>query len=114
MARIKGGTHTTRQRKKILSRTKGYRFNLSKKKRAAREALYHAERHAFDHRRDKKGDFRRLWTTRINAAIRAHGMSYSVFIKALKDRGVAIDRKVLATLAKDKPEAFARVVKEVK
>lgn len=114
MARIKGGTRTTSTRRKILTRTKGYRLNLSKKKRAAREALYHAQLHAFDHRKDKKGDFRRLWTTRINAAARVHGMSYSKLIKALKDKGIAVDRKILATLAKEKPQAFDRVMEHVK
>lgn len=112
--RVKGGVTANRRRRSMLARVKGYRFDRSKKKRAAREALYHAQLHAFDHRKDKKGDFRRLWTTRINAAARTHGMSYSVFIKALKDKGVAVDRKILALLAKDNPESFKRVVEHVK
>ncbi len=103
-----------KRRRNILAAVKGYRFNRSKKKRDAREAIYHAQLHAFDHRRDKKGDFRRLWTTRINAAVRAHGMSYSVFIAALKRKGMMLDRKVLATLAKDRPAAFDRVMAQVK
>ena len=103
-----------KRRRNILSQVKGYRFDRSKKKRAAREAIFHAQTHAFDHRKDKKGDFRRLWITRINAALKAQGMQYSRFIKALSDKEIALDRKVLATLAKDRPEAFQRVVDQVK
>lgn len=114
MARVKGGVKQTKRRRNILSQTKGYRFARSKKVAAAREAIYHAQLHAFDHRKDKKGDFRSLWITRINAALEEHGMKYSRFVKALKDKGIAIDRKILATLAKDRPEAFARVVAKVK
>lgn len=103
-----------KRRRNILADVKGYRFDRSKKKRAAREAIFHAQLHAFDHRKDKKGDFRRLWTVRINAAVRQHGMSYSIFIKELKDKNITINRKVLALLAKDRPETFARVVEKVK
>lgn len=114
MARVKGGIQSNKRRRNILSQVKGYRFARSKKKRAAREAIYHAQLHAFAHRKDRKSDFRKLWITRINAAIRAHGMSYSRFVKALKDKGVALDRKVLALLAKERPEAFARIVEKIK
>ena len=102
-----------KRRRNILSQVKGYRFDRSKKKRAAREAIFHAQTHAFDHRKDKKGDFRRLWITRINAALQNHDLKYSRFIKLLADKEVKLDRKVLATLAKDRPEAFDRVVAEV-
>lgn len=112
MARVKGGKMAQKRRRNILDETKGYRHNLSKKKRAAREAIFHAQKHAFDHRRDKKGDFRSLWITRINAALMAHGIKYSRFIKQLKDKNIGLDRKVLATLAKDRPEAFNRVVEQ--
>ncbi len=114
MARVKGGVMANKRRKYILEQTKGYRFDRSKKKRAAREAIFHANLHAFDHRRDKKGDFRRLWITRINAALRPYEMKYSRFIKALADKNIKLDRKVLATLAKDRPEAFKAVVEAVK
>lgn len=114
MARVKGGVTANKRRKYILEQTKGYRFGRSKKKREAREAIFHANLHAFDHRRDKKGDFRRLWITRINAALRPFDMKYSRFIKALADKNITLDRKVLATLAKDRPEAFAKVVEAVK
>ncbi|MEM9336430.1 MAG: 50S ribosomal protein L20 [Patescibacteria group bacterium] len=114
MARVKGGASAMKRRRTILSQVKGYRFARSKKTRAAREAIYHAQLHAFAHRKDKKNDFRQLWITRINAALMAHGMKYSRFIKAMKDKQIGLDRKVLATLAKDRPEAFARVVEQVK
>lgn len=114
MARVKGGVPAAKRRRNILSKVKGYRFARGKKVRAAREAIYHAELHSFDHRKDKKGDFRRLWTTRINAAARAHGITYSTLIKKLKDAKIEIDRKVLATLAKDRPTAFNRIIEKVK
>ncbi len=114
MARVKGGLMAQKRRRNILEQVKGYRFGRSKKKRQAREAIYHAQLHAFDHRKDKKGDFRRLWISRINAALQTEGMKYSRFIKALKDKGVALDRKILATLAKDRPDAFKRIVDQVK
>ena len=114
MARVKGGVAANKRRKYILEQTKGYRFDRSNKKRAAREAIFHANLHAFDHRKDKKGDFRRLFITRINAGLRPFQMKYSRFIKALKDKNIELDRKVLATLAKDRPDAFAKVVEAVK
>lgn len=102
-----------KRRRNILDEVKGYRQQRSKKKRVAREAIYHAQLHAFNHRKDKKGDFRRLWTVRINAALMGYGLKYSRFIKLLKDKGIELDRKVLAELALERPEAFGRVVKEV-
>lgn len=114
MARVKGGATANKRRKKILEQVKGYRFGRSTKKREAREAIYHAQLHAFAHRRDKKNVFRQLWITRINAVLKNQGMQYSRFIKAMADKGFALDRKVLATLAKDRPEAFQRVVDQVK
>ena len=103
-----------KRRRNILSQVKGYRFGRSKKKRQAREAIYHAETYAFAHRKDKKNDFRRLWITRINAVLKAQGLQYSRFVKILKDKGIVLDRKVMATLAKDKPESFQRLVDQVK
>jgi len=114
MARVKGGLMAQKRRRNILAQVKGYRFGRSKKKRQAREAIYHAQLHAFDHRKDKKGDFRRLWTTRINATLQSFDMKYSRFIKALSDKKIGLNRKVLAELAKDRPESFARVVEQVK
>ena len=99
-----------KRRRNILSQVKGYRFGRSTKKKQAREAIYHAQLYAFDHRKNKKGDFRRLWITRMNAALKAQGLQYSRFIKVLADKEIKLDRKVLGTLAKDQPESFQRVV----
>ena len=99
-----------KRRRNILDEVKGYRQQRSKKKRVAREAIYHAQLHAFNHRKDKKGDFRRLWTVRINAALMGYGLKYSRFIKMLKDKNIELDRKVLSTIAVESPEAFNRVV----
>lgn len=113
MSRVKRGTIANKRRRKILKLAKGYRFARSRKERAAREALHHAGNHAFAHRKDKKSNFRRLWTTRINAAVRAQGMSYSRFINALKKKGIEINRKMLADMAANNPETFGRIVKSV-
>lgn len=104
----------SKRRKNILSQVKGYRFARSKKTKAAREAIFHAHLHAFAHRKDKKNDFRRLWIARINAALQPFDLKYSRFIKALSDKNIDLDRKVLATLANERPEAFAKVVDAVK
>ena len=114
MSRVKGGLMAQKRRRNILEQVKGYRFGRSKKKRQAIEAIHHSQLHSFAHRKDKKNDFRQLWIVRINAALMAHGLKYSRFIKALKDKGIAIDRKILATLAKDRPESFQRIVDQVK
>lgn len=103
-----------KRRRNILAQTKGYRFGRSTKERVAKEAIRKAGSHAFRHRRAKKQEFRNLWTLRINAAVRPLGFSYSRFIDALKKKDVALDRKVLSTLAKDHPETFARLVEQVK
>ncbi len=114
MVRIKGGTSTNKSRRNILARVKGYRFGRSTKKRMAYDAIYHAGNHAFAHRRDKKGDFRRLWTIRINAAVRPLGLSYSRFIDALHKKSFSINRKMLQDIAQNNPEVFERIVAQVK
>ena len=114
MSRVKGGVMASKRRRNILEQVKGYRFGRSKKKRQAREAIYHAQLHAFAHRKDKKNDFRRLWITRINAALQTHEIKYSRFIKMLSDKSIKVDLKILATLAKELPEAFSRFVENVK
>jgi len=114
MSRVKGGLMAQKRRRNILEQVKGYRFARSKKTRAAREAIYHAQLHSFAHRKDKKNDFRRLWITRINAALMPFDIKYSRFIKALSDKNIGLDRKILGTLAKDRPESFARVVEATK
>lgn len=114
MSRVKRGVQKNKRRKNILAQTKGYRFDRSRKERVAKEAIHHAGVHAFRHRRTKKREFRYLWTIRINAAAREGGMSYSRFIDALKKNNIALDRKSLSALAKDHPEVFVRLTKQLK
>ena len=108
MARVKRGTTSLKTRRNVLKQVKGYRFGRSTKERQAREAIAHAGMHAYDHRRDKKGDFRRLWNIRINAAVRPFKFSYSTFIHALN-----INRKMLSEIADKHPDSFERIVKRV-
>lgn len=113
MARVKKGVNALKTRRNILRQAKGYRFARSKKERAAYEALVHAGAYAFAHRRDKKGDFRRLWNVIINGAVRVHNLSYSKFMGTLKKKGILLDRKILAALAEHSPATFARIVKKI-
>ena len=113
MTRVKRGVTKNKRRKNILTQTKGFRFGRSTKEAQAKEALAHAGTYSFAHRKDKKADARRLWQVRINAAIRPFGMSYSKFIDALKKKNIAVDRKILSTIAKDSPESFERIVKSL-
>jgi|SRR3989338_8684559 len=114
MSRVKGGVMAQKRRKNILARAKGYRGVRSKKERYAHEALLHAGKYAFAHRRDKKNDFRSLWIVRLNAAVRDNGhVSYSTFINKLKKSGIELDRKVLAQFASDHPAIFSRIAQKV-
>ena len=110
MVRVKRGIISLKKRRSLLKKAKGYRWGRSKKERQAREAVLHAGRHAFAHRRRKKGDFRRLWNIRINAALRPHNISYSVFIHRLKEKNTLLDRKVLSDIAKNREDTFTRIV----
>jgi large subunit ribosomal protein L20 len=103
-----------KRRAKVLKYTKGFRWGRKSKERAAKEALLHAWTHAFQGRKEKKRNFRRLWNVKINAAVRAEGLTYSRFISALKKKGVGLDRKILADLAEHEPEVFKKVVAFVK
>jgi large subunit ribosomal protein L20 len=114
MARVKRGTTSLKRRKNILAQVKGYRFGRSKKERMAKDAIFHAGASAFRDRKRKKRLARQLFTLRINAAGRERGFSYSKLIGALKKKNIALDRKSLATLAKDHPEAFARLTAHLK
>ncbi len=114
MARVKRGTTSLKTRRNVLKRVKGYNFGRSTKERQAREAIAHAGNHAFSHRRKKKGDFRQLWTVKLNAALRPLGFTYSKFIDVLKKKDVQLDRKVLSQIAHEHPETFKRVVEHVK
>ncbi|PIR85185.1 50S ribosomal protein L20 [Candidatus Kaiserbacteria bacterium CG10_big_fil_rev_8_21_14_0_10_45_20] len=114
MARVKGGPKAIKRRKNILSMTKGYRFARSKKKKAAKEAIVHAGKYAFRDRKAKKRVMRSDAIISVNAGVRALGFkNYSTFIDTLKKAGIALNRKVLADLAKENPDAFERLVKKV-
>lgn len=114
MTRVKRGVLKTKTRKNILKMTKGYRLNRRNKEAAAIDAMMHAGANAFAHRRDKKGDFRRLWNVRINAILRENGSTYSKFIGALKKKNIQLDRKVLSSLAQENPETFKKILAQVK
>jgi len=114
MARVKRGKTARKRRKRLLKYAKGFRWGRKSKYRQAKEALLHAFTYAFRDRRAKKREFRRLWQTQIGAACRQHGLSYNKFIHSLKEKKIALDRKSLATLAKDYPEIFEKIVEEVK
>ena len=107
MARVKRSVHAKKKRREILSAAKGYYGARSRRVRAAKEQVMHSGAYAYRDRRDRKGQFRRLWITRIGAAARQNGMSYSQFIHGLSEAGVDLDRKVLADLAVHDPAAFA-------
>lgn len=113
MTRVKRGTTSLKTRRNVLKQVKGYRFGRSTKERQAREAIAHAGNHAFAHRKDKKGDFRRLWSIKINAAARTLGISYSSLIGKLKKENIELNRKMLSEIAKDNPESFERIIKKV-
>lgn len=110
MSRVKKAVNALKNRRNVLRQAKGFRFRRSKTERAANEALAHAGSYAFAHRRDKKGDFRRLWNVKINAALRPLGLSYSKFIGAAKKKGIELDRKSLAHLAEFHPTSFQKIV----
>ena len=109
MTRVKKAVNALKNRRNVLRQAKGFRFRRSTNERAAMDALAHAGAYSFAHRRDKKGDMRRLWNVKINAALRPLGLTYSKWIGSAKKKGIEIDRKALAHLAEHKPETFARV-----
>lgn len=111
MARVKRAVSAKKHHKAILEQAQGYYGNKSRSFRAANEQVMHSGNYAFRDRRARKGDFRKLWIQRINAATREHGMSYSRFINGLKLAEVQVDRKVLADLAVTDRTAFAELVK---
>ena len=110
MARVKRSVHAKKKRRTTLERAKGYYGNKSRSYRAANEQVMHSLQYAYRDRRARKGEFRRLWIQRINAACRENDLSYSRFIAGLHTAGVEVDRKVLADLAVTDPEAFAALV----
>jgi large subunit ribosomal protein L20 len=114
MTRVKRGTTALKKRRKVLKATKGFRWGRKSKERAAKEALLHSLSRSFIGRKIKKRDYRALWNTKINAAVREEGMTYGRFIAALKKKNVKLDRKVLADIAENEPEVFKKIVAFVK
>lgn len=114
MVRVKKGKAAHKRRKHLLKYAKGFRWGRKSKYHQAKEALFHAWSHAYKDRKRKKREFRKLWQIQINAACREQGLSYSKFIYGLKEKKIEIDRKILAELAQNQPEIFAKIVEEIK
>src|SRR3989442_12875989 len=110
MARVKRAVHGRKHHRAILEQAQGYYGNKSRSFKAANEQLSHSLQYAYRDRRARKGDFRQLWITRINAAARQNGLTYNRFIQGLRVAGVEVDRKILAELAVSDPAAFATLV----
>ena len=110
MARVKRAVHSKKRRRQVLGRAKGYYGNKSRSFKAANEQVMHSGNYAFRDRRARKGEFRKLWIQRINAACRQNGTTYSRFISGLKAAGIEVDRKNLADLAVNDAAAFAALV----
>lgn len=113
MTRVKRGKTANKKRAKILKYTKGFKWGRKSKERAAKEALLHAWTHAFQGRKEKKRDYRRLWQTQLNAAARNHGLIYSKLIAGLKKQNILLDRKILADIAKNEPKVFEKIIAKV-
>jgi len=114
LSRIKRGVTKRRRHKRVIAQTRGHRGVRHRLVKRARESLIHGLYYAYEHRRDRKGQFRRLWIARINAAVRVHGLSYNRFIDGLHKAGVDIDRRILADLAVRDSNAFARLLETAK
>ena len=114
MARVKRAVNAQKKRRTTLELASGYRGQRSRLYRKAKEQVLHSLNYAYRDRRAKKGDFRKLWITRINAAARQNGMTYNRFIQGLKAAGVEVDRKILADLAVNDAPAFAALVETAK
>jgi large subunit ribosomal protein L20 len=114
MARVKRAVNAAKKRRTTLDRASGYRGQRSRLYRKAKEQVTHSLVYSYNDRRKKKGDFRKLWIQRINAAARADGMTYNRFIQGLKAAGVEVDRKILADLAVNDPKAFSALVETAK
>lgn len=114
MARVKRAVNAKKKRRTVFKRAKGYYGAKSRQYRAAKEQVQHSLQYAYRDRRNKKREIRRLWITRINAAARINGLSYSVFMHGLKLAGIELDRKVLADMAVNDPTAFAALVEVAK
>ena len=114
MARVKRAVNAHKKRRVVLERASGYRGQRSRLYRKAKEQQLHSMTYAYRDRKDRKGAFRRLWIQRINAAVRAEGLTYNRFIQGLRLAEVEVDRRMLADLAVADPQAFAALVKVAK
>lgn len=114
MARIKRGIVSRRKHNKLLNLAKGYRGTKSKLTKVAREAVLHAGSYAYHGRKRKKGDFRRLWITRIGEAAKQNGISYNLLINNLKKSKIELDRKILSEIIVNDPETFKKIIAEAK
>lgn len=114
MTRVKRGTIAQKRRKHVLKQTKGFLWGRKSKYKLAKDALHHALEYSYRDRKAKKRDFRQLWQTKINASCRRYGLSYSRFIAGLKKNKIELDRKVLADLVQNHPQAFQKIVEKVK
>jgi large subunit ribosomal protein L20 len=114
MTRVKRGTNANKKRSKILKYTKGFKWGRKSKERAAKEALLHAWTHAFQGRKEKKRNYRRVWSAKMGIASKEQGISYSKLIGALKKANVKLDRKIMADLAEHQPAIFNQIVAKVK
>lgn len=114
MPRVKRGTTHTKKRKKLRKEAKGYKWGRKNTIRLAKTAVTKAGAHAFMDRRKKKRVMRRLWQTRLNAAVRQYDLSYSKFIDLLKKNNIELDRKVLSEIAVKQPEIFKKIVDQLK
>ena len=114
MPRANSSVSRHRRHRKVVKQAKGYYGARSRNFKAAKDAVWKAGQYAYRDRRQRKRFFRRLWITRINAAVRQHGLSYSAFIAGLKDKEIELDRKVLADMAMNNPDSFAELVSSVK
>ena len=114
MTRVKKGVNALKTRRNILRKVKGYKHGRGTKERQANEAIFHAGTYAFAHRKDNKGDFRRLWNVRLSAILKENGISYSKFIPLLKKNNINLDRKVLSELAQNNPETFKKILESVR
>ena len=114
MARVKRAVNAHKKRREVLEKASGYRGQRSRLYRKAKEQMLHSYTYSYNDRRKKKGDFRRLWIQRINAASRANGLTYNRFIQGLKAADVEVDRRMLAELAVSDEAAFAALVQVAK
>jgi large subunit ribosomal protein L20 len=114
MARVKRAVNAQKKRRTTLARAEGYRGQRSRLYRKAKEQVTHSLGYAYRDRKARKGDFRRLWIQRINAASRQHGLTYNRFVQGLKASGVEVDRRMLADLAVNDPAAFEVLVEQAK